>query len=67
MFDVIWHGLKDSFLMLWEVWWALVLGFVISAVPSMVILLKYGRQGGKIDVHNGMITSSAVSWPMTLA
>jgi uncharacterized membrane protein YraQ (UPF0718 family) len=30
--DVIWHGLKDSFLMAWEVWWALVLGFFISAV-----------------------------------
>jgi uncharacterized protein len=28
--DVIWHGLKDSFLMAWEVWWALVLGFAIS-------------------------------------
>jgi uncharacterized membrane protein YraQ (UPF0718 family)/YHS domain-containing protein len=32
MFDVIWNGLKDSFLMAWEVWWALVLGFAISAV-----------------------------------
>jgi len=32
MFDVIWNGLKDSFLMAWEVWWALVLGFGISAV-----------------------------------
>ncbi len=30
--DVVWHGLKDSFLMAWEVWWALVLGFFISAV-----------------------------------
>ena len=30
--SVIWHGLKDSFLMAWEVWWALVLGFAISAV-----------------------------------
>ena len=32
MFDVIWNGLKDSFLMAWEVWWALVLGFAISAI-----------------------------------
>jgi uncharacterized membrane protein YraQ (UPF0718 family)/YHS domain-containing protein len=32
MWDVIWHGLRDSFLMTWEVWWALVLGFAISAV-----------------------------------
>src|SRR5437868_5551838 len=30
--EVIWHGLKDSFLMAWEVWWALVLGFTISAI-----------------------------------
>jgi uncharacterized protein len=30
--DVIWNGLKDSFLMAWEVWWALVLGFGISAI-----------------------------------
>jgi len=30
--NVIWHGLKDGFLMAWEVWWALVLGFFISAV-----------------------------------
>ncbi len=29
---VIWHGFKDSFLMAWEVWWALVLGFTISAI-----------------------------------
>ena len=30
--DVIWHGMRDSFLMAWEVWWALVLGFAISAI-----------------------------------
>src|SRR5947199_598796 len=30
--DVIWHGLKDSFVMAWEVWWALVLGFAISGI-----------------------------------
>jgi len=30
--NVIRDGLKDSFLMAWEVWWALVLGFFISAV-----------------------------------
>jgi uncharacterized protein len=30
--SVIWHGLRDSFLMAWEVWWALVLGFAISAM-----------------------------------
>src|SRR5437763_5937087 len=30
--NVVWNGLKDSFLMAWEVWWALVLGFAISGV-----------------------------------
>jgi uncharacterized protein len=30
--EVIWHGLEDSFLMAWEVWWALVLGFAISGI-----------------------------------
>ncbi|MGH2862065.1 MAG: permease [Solirubrobacteraceae bacterium] len=30
--DVLWHGLRDSLLMAWEVWWALVLGFFISAI-----------------------------------
>jgi hypothetical protein len=32
VFDVIWHGLRDAFLMAWQVWWALVLGFAISAI-----------------------------------
>jgi uncharacterized membrane protein YraQ (UPF0718 family)/YHS domain-containing protein len=30
--DVIWHALRDSLLMAWELWWALVLGFAISAI-----------------------------------
>jgi len=30
--EVVWHGIRDSLLMAWEVWWALVLGFAISAV-----------------------------------
>src|SRR5665213_4510259 len=29
---VLWHGLRDALLMAWEVWWALVLGFAISAI-----------------------------------
>ncbi len=29
---VIGNGFKDAFLMAWEVWWALVFGFVISAI-----------------------------------
>jgi len=30
--EVLWQGLRDSFLMAWEVWWALVLGFAISGI-----------------------------------
>ncbi len=30
--DVLWHALRDAFLMAWAVWWALVFGFFISAV-----------------------------------
>jgi uncharacterized protein len=30
--ELLWHGLRDSFLMAWEVWWALVFGFAISAI-----------------------------------
>lgn len=31
-FDTVGEGLKQSFLMAYEVWWALVLGFAISAI-----------------------------------
>jgi uncharacterized membrane protein YraQ (UPF0718 family)/YHS domain-containing protein len=29
---IVWHGLRDALLMAWEVWWALVFGFLISAI-----------------------------------
>jgi uncharacterized protein len=29
---VLWHGVRDALLMGWQVWWALVLGFSISAI-----------------------------------
>ena len=29
---MIWHGARDALLMAWEVWWALVLGFAVSAI-----------------------------------
>jgi uncharacterized membrane protein YraQ (UPF0718 family)/YHS domain-containing protein len=32
MLAVLWHGIRDALLMFWEVWWALVLGFGISAM-----------------------------------
>ncbi|HEY1690250.1 MAG TPA: permease [Solirubrobacteraceae bacterium] len=33
--EVLWHGIRDSLLMAWEVWWALVLGFAISAIVQV--------------------------------
>jgi hypothetical protein len=32
LLDFLWHGLRDALLMAWAVWWALVLGFAISAI-----------------------------------
>src|ERR1700744_5818707 len=32
LLDLLWHGVRDALLMAWAVWWALVLGFAISAV-----------------------------------
>src|SRR5256885_15553936 len=32
MLDVVADALKDAFLVAWEVWWALVLGFLVSAI-----------------------------------
>jgi uncharacterized membrane protein YraQ (UPF0718 family)/YHS domain-containing protein len=29
--DVVWHGVRDSLLMIWQIWWALVFGFLVSA------------------------------------
>ncbi|HEX3803455.1 MAG TPA: permease [Solirubrobacteraceae bacterium] len=29
---VLWHGIRDSLLMGWQVWWALAFGFFVSAV-----------------------------------
>src|SRR4051795_7815112 len=49
---VLADGLKDAFLMAYEVWWALVLGFAISAivqawVPRERIESKLSGSGGK--------------------
>jgi uncharacterized protein len=35
--DVVGNALWDAFLMAWEVWWALVLGFAISAVVQAAV------------------------------
>jgi uncharacterized protein len=50
--DVVWHGLRDAFLMAWEVWWALVFGFTISAlvqawVPRERIERSLGAAGAR--------------------
>jgi uncharacterized membrane protein YraQ (UPF0718 family) len=50
--DTIVNGLQNAFLMAWEVWWALVLGFFISAVvqawvPRERIESALSGEGGK--------------------
>ncbi|MDX6653529.1 MAG: hypothetical protein QOH18_221, partial [Solirubrobacterales bacterium] len=30
--EKIWQGIEQSFLMAYEVWWALVIGFAISGI-----------------------------------
>jgi uncharacterized membrane protein YraQ (UPF0718 family)/YHS domain-containing protein len=29
---VLWHGIRDTLLMAWQIWWALAFGFFVSAV-----------------------------------
>jgi uncharacterized membrane protein YraQ (UPF0718 family)/YHS domain-containing protein len=48
--SVVWHGFRDALLMAWEVWWALVFGFAISAVvqawvPRERIEARLGGRG----------------------
>src|ERR1700757_3901029 len=50
LLDFLWHGLRDALLMAWAVWWALVIGFAISAivqawVPRARIELTLGGDG----------------------
>src|SRR5436309_3194595 len=65
MLDVIWSGLKDSLLMAWEVWWALVLGFAISAivqawVPRSRIQSSLGGAGaGPVALATGFGAASS--------
>ncbi len=47
---VLWHGIRDTLLMGWQVWWALVFGFFISAVvqawvPREQIQSRLGSAG----------------------
>jgi uncharacterized membrane protein YraQ (UPF0718 family)/YHS domain-containing protein len=63
--DVIWHGLRDSFLMAWAVWWALVFGFAISAivqawVPRERIQTALGGSGFRpVAVATGLGAASS--------
>ena len=62
---VLWGGLRDAFLMAWEVWWALVLGFAISAivqawVPRERIERALGGSGPKpIALATGLGAASS--------
>src|SRR6201994_3426764 len=50
--DVIWHGIRDALLMAWEVWWALVAGFAISAiVQAWVPRERIERAMGDDEAH----------------
>ncbi|HTQ67889.1 MAG TPA: permease [Solirubrobacteraceae bacterium] len=47
--ELLWHGLRNGLLMAWEVWWALVLGFAISAVVQAWVprgRIERGMAGG---------------------
>ena len=58
-------GFKDAFLMAWEVWWALVLGFAISAivqawVPRQRIERALGGSGARpVAVATGLGAASS--------
>ena len=47
--ELIWHALRDALLMAWQVWWALVLGFAISAIVQAWVprgRIERGMAGG---------------------
>src|SRR6059036_3807427 len=63
--DVLWHGLRDAFLMAWEVWWALVLGFAISAIVQAWVPRERiqstlaGRAARPVSVATGLGAASS--------
>jgi uncharacterized protein len=63
--DVIWHGVRDSLLMAWEVWWALVLGFAISAIVQAWVPRERVRatlgSGGPAAVSKATLLGAASS------
>jgi hypothetical protein len=56
--DVIRHALEDAVLMAWQVWWALVFGFAISAIEVDYKLA--------LNVL-GLIIFAAMFWPRRAA
>jgi uncharacterized membrane protein YraQ (UPF0718 family)/YHS domain-containing protein len=63
--DVLWHGLRDSLLMAWEVWWALVLGFAISALVQAWVPRERiesalsGAGAGQVALASGLGAASS--------
>ncbi len=65
MLNTLWDGISNAFLMAWAVWWALVLGFAISAivqawVPRERIQNALGSSGaGSIGLATGLGAASS--------
>jgi uncharacterized membrane protein YraQ (UPF0718 family)/YHS domain-containing protein len=64
--DFLWHGVRDALLMAWAVWWALVLGFAISAivqawVPRERIQMTLGGDGGGSTARATMLGAASSS------
>ncbi len=63
--ETIWQGIANALLMAWTVWWALVLGFAISAivqawVPRERIEQRLGGSGaGAVAVATGLGAASS--------
>jgi uncharacterized membrane protein YraQ (UPF0718 family)/YHS domain-containing protein len=62
---VLWHGLRDSFLMAWEVWWALVIGFAFSAIVQAWVPRRRiesalsGSEGRTVALATGLGAASS--------
>jgi uncharacterized membrane protein YraQ (UPF0718 family)/YHS domain-containing protein len=63
--DTLWEGISNALLMAWQVWWALVLGFAISAivqawVPQKRIQAALGGSGaGPVALATGLGAASS--------
>jgi uncharacterized membrane protein YraQ (UPF0718 family) len=63
--ETIWQGIENALLMAWTVWWALVLGFAISAivqawVPRERVERRLGGSGARaVSVATGLGAASS--------